>query len=435
MQGGIQEFLWVAVPKISGAVLQLLFNLVLLRYFGPTQFGVLAVSLSVIILSDAVLGAAFDTAILRQAPLYLGEDPQRSLQVQQAGLLLKPLMGLVAAVPLVFLGGPLSGVLFQGRGSRLLLYLIAIAVLGMLILRSVQAHFQVTHQFRCYGISDLLNNTCRYGGSWLLLAFSRATPGRILGIYAAAPLVIAITLLATIARRIVFVPVSSRAIGEILNLIKSYLPTAAVGSITSRMDLLFVSSFASVTQAGIFAAAQTLILAPQMIGMYLGVVFAPRIMPLWKTRELAGIYNRFQKIAVMGSCFVYIAALVVMGRFVTWFMPVSFHSATAVALILLPAGLAGFVNFPRTVSLLLFTRPRFLLAFDLLALPVLVLLYVFVARAYGAAGAAVVTSAYALLKTAALQKAANNVVRQQPSKSVEGARLLEVELQPVGKLI
>lgn len=431
MQRSAQEFLWVALPKSSGAALQLAFNLILLQYFGPDQFGGFAVCLSGIILSDAVLGAAFDTAVLRQAPLFHEEDGVRSLQVQQAGLLLKSGCGLIAVVALLLFSGRLSVLLFQGHGSRVLLYLSASAILGLLVLRSVQVHFQVSRDFRRYGATDIVYNIFRYGGTALLLVFNGATPGRVLALYAVTPL-IALTLLATTARSLIRVPVSRQAMGEILGLVKSYLPTAAVGSITTRMDLFFVTSLASVAQAGIFAAAQTMILAPQLIGMYLGVVFSPRVMPLWKAGKLGPVYNRFQTIAILGCCAAYLVALATMSRFVTSFLPSSFWSSTTVALVLLPAGLAGFVNFPRTISLLLFLRPRFLLKFDLIGLPVLAVLYVVAVRTYGAIGAAGVTSVYALIKTAALQKVASTILRQPPELAGENAPLANRGLEPGG---
>ncbi len=422
------------MPKATGAALQLILSLALLRYLGPDQFGVLAVCLSVIILSDAVLGAAFDTAVLRQAPLYCDEGPTRSLQVQQAGLLLKPLCGLVAAVPLVLFSSRLSTLLFQRRGSKTLLYLSALSVLGLLVLRSVQTHFQVNRKFSRYGTSDLLHNSVRYGGTALLLAIHAATPVRVVALYAAAPVIIALTLLAVMARPLLLAPVSTRAIGEVLGLIKSYLPTAAVGSITTRMDLLFVTSLASVAQAGIFAAAQTMILAPQMIGMYLAVVFAPRIMPLWKAGQLRPVYRRFQRFAILGCCAAYIVALATMSRFVAWLMPASFRSATSVALVLLPSSLTAFMNFPWTVSFLLFLKPRFLLKFDLIALPILAVGYAAMVPAYGAAGAAAVTTAYALIKTTALQKAANKILHDPLAVAHVNSTVADRELQPAGRL-
>jgi hypothetical protein len=101
-----------------------------------------------------------------------------------------------------------------------------------------------------------------------------------------------------------------------------------------------------------------------------------------------------------------------------------------VALVLLPAGLAAFVNFPWTVSFLLFLRPRFLLKFDLIALPVLAVSYLIAVRTYGAAGAAGVTTAYALIKTAALQKVANGILQQPPELSAANAPLANQGLEP-----
>lgn len=409
MQTDIQEFLWVAVPKISGATVQLVLNFLLMRSLGPEQFGIFAVCLSMILLADGVLGAAFDTAVLRQAPLY-AEDRLRALQVQQAALLLKPLCGVLAIVPLLAASGPINMLLFQGRGSKTLLYLSAASMLGLLMLRSVQTHFQVDRRFHGYGATDLLHNAVRFGGAILLVSVHAATPGRVLALYAAAPLVIALGLLGTTARPLLFARFSAGAVTEVLRLIKSYLPTAAVGSATTRMDVFFVTGIATVGQAGIFAAAQTLAVAPQLIGMYLGVVFSPRIMPLWKADKLRPLYHRFQRLAIVGSCACYALALLTMGWFISVVMPASFRGATLVTLVLLPTGLVGLVNFPWTVSLLLFLRPRFLLMFDLLALPLLAVLYALAVSARGAVGAAAITTVYALLKTVALQITAKRIL-------------------------
>ena len=434
MRKSVHEFLWVALPKASGAAFQLGLNLILLRYFGPEQFGLVAVCLSIIILSDAVLGSAFDVAILRQAPLYQLNDPVRSLQIQQAGLIMKPVLGVLIAVPLVVFGSRMSALLFHGRGTTSLLYITAAAVFSLLLLRSVQAHFQVGRKFRGYGALDIGHNTVRYGGTALLLWMHVATPLRVVALYALGPGLIALVLLATIAKPLITVPVSLLAVRQIFDLIKSYLPTAAVGSITTRIDLFFVSSLLGVGQAGVFAAAQTLILAPQLVGMYMGVVFAPRIMPLFQAGELRAVYNRFQKYTMVVCCGTYLAGLAMTTKLIAVALPASFQNATPVAIILLPVGLAAVVNFPWTVSFLMFMRPQFLLKFDLVGLPILAVLYSLVVPAYGLPGAAYVTTGYALIKTIALQKVAQDILSQAklptgPS-NLDGA---SSELQLAGK--
>jgi O-antigen/teichoic acid export membrane protein len=415
MNRTLQEFFCVAVPKVSGAAAQLGLNILLLRFFGPARFGMVAVCLGMVLLADAVLGAAFDVAVLRLAPLYLDTERTHSLQVQQAGLLMKLLFGIAVGIPLVFFGPRLSVLLFQGRGSSDLLYLTASAVVALLVLRSVQAYFQVSSRFRAYGLLDVGHNTLRYGGVACLLFLHAATPARVLCFYAASPALISSILLATLARPMSAVPFSRRAFREVLTLITAYLPTAAVGSTATRADLFCVSSLVGVADAGIFAAAQVMVLAPQLIGMYMGVVFAPRIMPLYESGKLGPVYYRFQKYAIGACCLIFLLAIPTLTKFTAVFLPPSFRSSAPVAMILLPAGLAAIVNFPWTVSLLLFTKPLFLLKFDLVALPVLLVSYWFAIRGSGLSGAAAVTAGYALIKTVVIQKLARDVLAEKRS--------------------
>ena len=412
----IREFLWVAVPKSTGAFLQLVFNFLLLWQLGSNQFGALAVCLTGLILADAVLGSSFDMAVLRVAPLEQQDNPQYSLQVQQAGLLLKPALGVLAAVPLVLFGNALGALLFQQQGSATLLYLTAAAVLARLTMRSVQTHFQVGRNFRRYGSIEVLHSVGRYGGIAVLIALRLATPERVLAMCAAAPLVLTSVFLATQARALLQVPLSGHALAQVLRLVKTYIATSSVGSTVDRIDLFLVTSLASVSQAGIFAAAQTMVLVPQLLGMYLGVVFSPRVMPLWKRGELAGVYRRFQKVAFLACCAVFVIAVPAIRPVAAVLLPHSFASAAGVALILLPVGLVGFLNFPWTVSLLLFSRPRLLVAIELAFVPVLVAGYTFAIPRYGAGGAAAVSAAYALLKTATLQALAWRTLRRPPAE-------------------
>jgi len=152
--------------------------------------------------------------------------------------------------------------------------------------------------------------------------------------------------------------------------------------------------------------------------MYMGVVFAPRIMPLYESGKLGPIYYRFQKYAVGVCCLIFLLALATLTKFTTAFLPPSFRSATPVAMILLPVGLSAIVNFPWTISFLLFTRPLFLLKFDLVALPVLMVFYWFAIRGSGPSGAAAVTTGYALIKTVVIQKLARDVLAEKHTERI-----------------
>jgi O-antigen/teichoic acid export membrane protein len=415
MRGAVGEFLWVAGPKVLAGALQFAANLLLLRYFGPEQFGIISICLVAVLLSDSIVGGATDSGVLRLAPPHNAAAPEKSLQYQQAGLILKLLFAAVLAVPMVLLAQPLSALLFQNAaGSRFLLVSI-VALCGMLALRSAQMHFQVNRRFTPYGVADLLNSGLKFGGLGILLWAAQPTAFRVVALYAVAPIVVTIAILALSARPMLSVAFSSAALAELAATVKWYVATAMTGTLIARMDLFLVSVIASVHEAGILSAAQAIALLPQLVGTYIAVVFSPRIMPMWEAGTLKALYWRFQAAIVAVAGVAFVLAWVSMQGLAAWIFPASFARSGEAILVLLPAGLAALVNFPLTILLLLFLRPKFLLVMDCILLPVLIGAYMWVIPHYGAIGAAAVTSITALLKTLIMQGLAWKLLRDQES--------------------
>src|SRR5450755_3090916 len=86
---GTGEFLFVAFPKILGGLLTFALNLVLLRHFGPSEFGIYALCVALILLADAIVGSSMDMSVLRLAPLYRDTNYKLSLSIQRTGLWIK----------------------------------------------------------------------------------------------------------------------------------------------------------------------------------------------------------------------------------------------------------------------------------------------------------------------------------------------------------
>jgi len=418
------RILCVAVPKISGGALQVFFNLLLIRHLSPEHFGMVSLCLTGIVMSDAVLGSALDMGILRLAPVYEQNGQRmRSVSLQKAALSIKPIGVALVTVPVMFLGSRLSQAFFQRSGGESLILLTLIGLLGLLMLRSAQLYYQVANRFVPYGLTDILQNALKFGGIMLLLAVATPTPERILMFYAIAPLSIALLTIAG-SRELICAPLGRESLYELADVVRWYVATAAIGSISSRMDVFLVSIFSNVAEAGIFSAANAVAIVPQLCGTYMAVVYSPRIMPLWEQGRLFAVFKTFQRNLVLACVGIYIIAAAGLSQFGTWLLPQNFARSSSVILVLLPAALCGLVNFPWTVSLLLFMPPPFLLVFEAASFVLLVPLYGYVVPAWGAIGGAAVSTGFALLKTFVYQSVAWRVLRSQPGTVPEQSTFL-----------
>lgn len=406
MKPAIISFFWVAGPKILAGALQFILTLALLRHFDPADFGAISVCISGVLLGDSIIGGATDSGVLRLAPSSSATTPTGSLQFQQAGLVLKLALSAIIAIPTIFLLKRISWFLFQTDHGRVYLAISQAALIGMLMLRSAQMLYQIKERFLPYGISDLTNSLLKFGGLGLLLLLARPSPAAVLSCYAVAPFLVIGLILFFSQGALVRVPFSRTAFQELAYHVKWFLLVSATGTVIARMDVFLVSSLAGISSAGIYSAAQTITLVPQLIGSYIAVVFSPRIMPMWEKGNLRKLYCDFQLSIFACSVVAFILALLIIPRTFGLIFPLAFRQSQAVILVLLPAGLCALINFPLTILLLLFMRPRFLVTVDLVLLPVLLLAYVLVIPVYGVMGAAIVTTLGALAKTGVMQVAA-----------------------------
>ena len=400
------------MPKVAASALQLAATLLLARALQPEGFGPLAVCLTIILLTDGIVGSAIDSGVVKLATLCASSHSVRSLEIQKAALAGKFLAVVAIGVPVLIVSPQLTAVLFQTTAPPILLPLAVLASVSLMLLRSVQTHLQLTGRFLFYGLADTAQAGLKVIGVGLLLFFDRATAALALGWYAAAPLLVAVVLLASVARGIATARFSFDALKAVASTVGWYVGAGAVGSITSRVDVFFVSTIAGAASAGLFSAAQILVMPFWLVGTYLSVAFAPRVMPLWQSGELRSVYARFQTRALLACIAIFLIALVAAEPVTRWLLPPSFHETGGLALALLPASLAGLLIFPWTVSFLLFTSPRLLFACDLVALPVLFVSYRAAVGWRGATGAAIVTAGYALVKAAVLQLVAWRALRR-----------------------
>ena len=410
----IREFLFVAAPKALAGLCTVGINVVLLRFFGPEQYGTYALCVSIVLLSDAILGSALDLGVIRVASLHQEKDPQRSIAVQAAGFYLKVICVFVGTISVSVLAGPLGQLLFHRRADGYLLYFVCAGVLALLSLRSLQIVPQVNCRFLEYGLLELVQMALKYGGIALLLTWGKANAAFVLALLAAGPLLaIAIFTAAWRRRLFPFPAVNWQVVRELVGFVKWYFLTFSVSALVNRADIFLVASWSTLREVGLYSAAQTFAFVPQLLGTYLSVLLSPRIMPRWQAGQFSGFFRGFQLGMFAVCAIIYGAAVVLINSAGQRILPPSFISSQRIILILLPGALAGLLTFPLTLTFLLFVKPRFLVAMDCIALPFMILLYRYAIREHGAVGAAWVTSVSFVLKALIAQIKAWQLARSR----------------------
>lgn len=390
----------VALPKGLGGVLNIVLNGLLLTRMAPAEYGVYALCVLLVTLTDGVLGAAIDLGAVKLASVRRLHDPRAAAAAEQWAALIK--MGLLLALLVLLLPvmSALSKALFQRHDAALLILALTVAA-GVLMLRSIATHLQLAQRFTAYAAFELLAQAWRVGGIVAVLLWAEVSAWTLMLAALGATL---LTLLGGVQLAGLRWPgVSWRWSDgrELLRALRWMVLTFALSSLYARLDLLLLTQWSSIDQVGLFAAAQVFATVPELFGMWLAVVFSPRVAPAqanWTLRRLMlQVQSSVGLCAVVGGCGVW--------WLLHWqpaWLPASYAQAADVLLPLLLGSVVSMLAMPVTVPFLMFTRPRFIVQYDLLSAPVLLLVYHLAITHWGAVGAAWVSGCARVLKALVL---------------------------------
>lgn len=425
LKKGFSELVFVAMPKATAGVLMLALNLALVSRLEPGEFGVFTLALSSVLLLDSVIGGAIDMSVLRLAPLRQAQDPDGARAIELAALLVK--LGVVLAViPLLAATAPwIALTLLHRSDATHVVWLIATCTAALLTMRSTLAHCQVIGDFRGYGAVDWANVLSRFSVAGVLLVIGT----RHADAYIAAILVgpTSATLFNLNRIRIQWRLGWTRWKSEVpalLRHVSGYLPALAIGAVMARMDIYVLGARSDLVQVGMLGAALAIAGIPELLGSYMMVVLAPRVMPAAREGRLLAIFIRVQGALLAVSVLALLLAWLWLPDVLALLLPARFSAVGPVTLVLLLGGLAVLVALPFLMPLLLFLRPRFMFYLDAAFLIPTLAAYVLSIDAHGAIGAAWVTAISRLARTTISHFYALHVIHHDAHKGliIDGQR-------------
>lgn len=396
----LYQTLCVAMPKGLGGFVTIGLNGLLLTRLTPAEFGVYSICLLLVTLADGVLGAAIDMSAVKLASLHRLHDPRRAIAAEQWAALFKVGLSLLLIALLLPALPHLSQALFHRSDAALLLLAMTVAA-GVLLMRSLFTHLQLGGRFAAYAGLELLAQSLRVAGIAAVLLWWQPSAWTLtLAALSGTGLAVLGGLRISNLR---FTPWRLRWSDgfELLHTLRWMLLTFALSSLYARLDILLLTQWSTIDQVGLFAAAQVFAFVPELFGMWLAVVFSPRVAPAQADASLRGLMLRVQ--SVVGAAA--LAAGLLIGGLLSALpgsLPGKYSGAAELLMPLLLGSLAGMVALPVSVPFVMFAKPRFIVTYDLLSAPLLLLAYHLAIQHGGAVGAAWVSGCARLLKAAVL---------------------------------
>ena len=393
------DTLYVLVPKVASGAAALFLQLYIVQHLDPAAYGVFGLCLTCLIFFESFVGSAFDLGLLREAPTLRADGELRVSALERSVIVLKLVVGLCCLVPAVLFGEWLGTHLFHQPNGAQTFIAVVFAGTSTLLLRSVQISFQLSQQFRLFGLIDLLHTFLRIVFVCGLTIVGYASPVALISAYTLAALSVSIGFGFSLYKKMAATPWCTVAeCRKILRYGGSVLLVGALSLALSSVDKFALAILSSPVEVGLYQAALTIALLPELVGTCLAQVFSPRITAYCQAGTFSDFFVKLQRSTFIASVMLLLAGIVLTRPIVSFLFPPRYAGAIDLIIILLPAGLAGLIAFPAAVNFLAFFSLRTLLLIDCLMAPFLLLAYYYAAKEGGALAVAWVTVAARCLK-------------------------------------
>lgn len=383
-----QSQITIAGTLLNG-LLGALFYILLARFLGPSEFGLLAVSIATLTLIADVADLGTNTGLIRFVSSSFVSDKEQAFKYLKLSLEIKIVVWIIVLV-IGWLLSPFIATSIFGKPELINpLRLVMIGVGGALLFTFSTSALQAFQKYLTWSVINIATNFLR-----LIL---------ILLIFASGQLNLENSLLAGIAlpffgfsmgllfvqfKRIINSKNELSLAGEFFRFNGSIAIFTLIAAVSSRLDTFLNVRLLTTSEVGIYAAANQLVqIIPQLVGA-LGIVAAPKFASFQNKEQMLVYFKKFQ-LMVLG-----LAGIgVLMIPFATYIIPLlygdSYVSTVLPFIILFMAMLIFLISIPLHNSIIFyFGKPKVFVWVALGHLIIIGLLGYFMISNYGVIGAA-----------------------------------------------
>lgn len=343
---------------IINGFLGIVFYILVARILGPSDFGILSLSILVLTLVADIGNLGVDTGLIRFVPQYLLQDKEKAYRFMKLGLTVKIIISfLILIVGWIIVPFVSESILLKPSLSNSL-HLAMIGVGSAMLFSFVTNSFQSMQRFFTWSILNIFMNGLRLLAVALFFVLFQINLQITLIIYIVIPFL-------GFFIGMIFLPNFLKAkneisvAGDFFHYNKWITLLSIFAAFSSRLDTFILARFVPEVKVGIYSAANQLTIFVPQLSFALAAVVAPKLAS-FDTKQKAILYLKKIQLMVCGIVFLGIVTLPI----ISWIIPIilgtAYQASTPVFIILFLSSLIFLLSLPAHQAIFYyFSKPNF----------------------------------------------------------------------------
>ncbi len=378
------------VGTIINGILGAAFYILLARFLGPYNFGLLTVSVAVLTLTADTLDLGINTGIVRFVSSNLVSNREKALKFLKLSLEIKFIVWLLVLIFGIALAPVIADKIFNKIELEQPLRLVMFGVGGALLFSFATAALQSFQKYFTWSWVNISTNLLRLLFILLLLFYGQLNLMSGLIVYLLLPFFgFSLTLFLIPVKKIFMVKNELTLAKELFSYNVWIALFALVAAISARLDTFLIARLLSPQEIGIYGAANQLTqVVPQIISA-LGVVAAPKFANFTNLKQMLEYFKKFQLMTI-GLLFSGLLTVPLAYYFIPLVYGPKYQGAILPFIILLSAMLVFLISVPVHNSIIYyFGQPQVFVWVSIGHLLIIGFLGYWFISSYGVVGAAV----------------------------------------------
>lgn len=410
--------------KMAGAGLGFFISLLVARWLGPEEFGLFSLFIVILILGNDVLGEGLNPGVVRYYTMYCNSNPIKASQVLCNAFTLRVALG----IPVLLVGAALvvgaDGVFHNPRYAWPIIFGL-IGSFGAALLSFTLSAWQARQEFLMYSLMAPLVNVLRIVSLAALALVGVVALEPIIGLHVAFYYLCTVFGLWLLRPHLASLRLDKELLKEMLRFGKWPAMASLCFVLQSNLAVPVLTYTAGASEAGLFAAGLSLLLAVDFVTASLVTTLLPKVGYLNDHSQWRSYIKRFLPLFLLMGIgllpFVFVARPVVL-----WLFGPSYEGTVPVVQLLFLGALGTLLTHPLYPVLYAMNRPYLFSLTQGIALLGWILAGWWLIPLYGALGAAETTLWSRLLQSVALvavlRYALGSASHRKSGALVQGAR-------------